>query len=215
MLTRASAILLAGIASFALGAIMFAGDNPAAPESKEPPRQPHLVAFQEAGAGAAKASSAPDLSWIGLMLEEDKDKGIRVANVFPGGPAAFAGIRVGDVVVKIGESSAESLAKAVEAIEKLPPQKPAKLAVRRGGKSLEVTVNPGSLAEFHERYNREMLRRDPRDPHFAQHHGVSDADMSVELVRRMFEQNQRLETTLHQVLTEVQALRSELRGKKK
>jgi hypothetical protein len=60
-----------------------------------------------------------------------------------------------------------------------------------------------------------MLRRDPRDRQYGQHHGISDADMSVELVRRLFEQHERMERTLQQVLDEVHALRKEVRALQK
>lgn len=208
-MTTIRAALVAGVASFALGAFMFADDKPSA----APDRPAYLVA-QRDGGGTGK-STASDAGWIGLMLEDGKDKGLVVSNVFPAGPAAFAGVRAGDVLVKIGDASPDSIAKAVAIIEKLTPHRSATITVRRDGKSVELTVNTGSLADFHERYVREMMRRDPRDPSFSDRHGVSDADMSVELVRRLFEQNQRLETTLHQVLTEVQALRAEVREKKK
>ena len=55
-----------------------------------------------------------------------------------------------------------------------------------------------------------MLRRDPRDPNYAMHHGVSDADMSAEVIRRLFEQHERLDRSLHEVLKELQALRQEV-----
>jgi membrane-associated protease RseP (regulator of RpoE activity) len=224
MPVKPSAVLIAGVVSFALGALMFAGEKaPPAPTVRpdvdvpQPGRDavgaalPYLLAQAET---AKPAAAEPDRGWIGLMLEEDKDKGIRVSGVFPAGPAAFAGVRVGDAVVKIGAATPDSITKAVEAIEALAPEKPVKVTVKRDGKTVELTVNAGSLSEFHERYVREMMRRDPRDPNFAVRHGVSDADMTVELVRRLFEQNQRLDRTLHQVLTEVQELRAELAKKK-
>jgi uncharacterized protein YdcH (DUF465 family) len=55
-----------------------------------------------------------------------------------------------------------------------------------------------------------MLRRDPRNPNYALNHGVSEADMSAEVVRRLFEQHERMDRTLHEVLKEVQALRQEV-----
>lgn len=226
-MVRTQSLALTAVGGLLLAAVFLSGERAGRSSARaEPPRDDAAVArpelapvllAQKEPAPPAKTGdkpAAPDMGWIGLMLEETKD-GALVKSVFPAGPAAFAGIRAGDVLAKVGETAIDAPARAAEAIEKLPPQKPATITVRRGDKPLELTVNVGSLNEFHERYTHEMLRRDPRDRNFAQHHGISEADMSVELVRRLFEQNQRMETTLHQVLTEVQALRTELNERKK
>jgi len=173
------------------------------------------VAVQAADKAAVADVERRDAAWIGLMFDEVKASGLVVSNVFPGGPAAFAGIRVGDAVEKIGDAKTTTAAEATAAIEQLSPRQPATLTVRRGEKTLDLKINVGSRNEFQEHYHREMSKRDPRDPNFAKHHGVSEADMHVELVRRLFEQNQRLETKLNLVLDEVQTLRSELRESRK
>jgi hypothetical protein len=76
-------------------------------------------------------------------------------------------------------------------------------------------VQVDSLAEFRERYINEMMRRDPRHPKYAAHPGISDSDMSAEVVRRLFEQHERMERTLHDVLKELHELRQEVRALKK
>jgi membrane-associated protease RseP (regulator of RpoE activity) len=219
------AALLTGGLCFALAAFLFAGDSPGRPAAEAPAggssqaavedRASIQVAFQDAAAPQkTAAAAAPDLSWIGVMLEDGPEKSVKVSSVFPGGPAAFAGVRVGDRLAKVGDAETTTLAKAVEAIEKLPPKAAATMTVFRDGKSLSLMVNTQRLADFHERYVREMLRRDPRDPQYTHQHGVSEADMQVELVRRLFEQNQRLETTLNVLVDEIQGLRAELKQKK-
>jgi len=187
---------------------------------QHPPAAPSplLLAMQEPQAASQEGTRRPSLSkmgWIGLMLEDGKEKEIRVKGVFPGGPAAFAGARTGDVLVQIDGSAVDSIAAATTAIEGLAPQRQTTLTIRRHGKPLELKVTVGSLSEFRDHYVQEMLRRDPRDARYAQHHGVSEADMSVELVRRLFEQHERLERTLQQVLDEVHALRKEVRALQK
>jgi PDZ domain len=178
---------------------------------------PVLVAMQEvtkpqeASPGQALANSG----WIGVSLEDANGPEVRVKDVFPAGPAAFGRVRVGDVLLKVGGVSVTSRDAAQEAIERLVPQRQASLTIRRQGKAVELKITPGSLAEFREHYIGEMLRRDPRDPKYGQRHGVSEADMHVELIRRLFEQHQRMESSLLELTREVQALRQEVHALKK
>jgi predicted metalloprotease with PDZ domain len=174
---------------------------------------PVVLAMQEsrppAAEGAARAPLA-NIGWVGLMLQDNNGHGVKVQGVFPGGPAAFAGARVGDVLVRIGSTDVNSTQEAESAIEHLAPQQPSTLNVERGKKATELKVTPGSLAEFRQDYIREMLRRDPRDPKYSVHHGVSEADMSAELVRRLFEQHERMERALIELTKEVHGLRKQV-----
>jgi hypothetical protein len=176
---------------------------------------PVLVALQKIKTETKEAAPRESVSpsgWIGVMLEHKKGEGLRIVNVFPGGPAAFAGARAGDVLEKIGATTPAS---AIETIERTAPRQPLSLTVRRDGKPLELKATVGNLMEFHGHYAAEMARRDPRDPNFGLQHGVTEADMSVEVVRRIFEQNQQTHTTLQFVLEELHALRKELRARGK
>lgn len=177
-----------------------------------------LVAMQEEVTKPHDAMRRPDLSsrgWIGVSLEDANGPEVRVKDVFPGGPAAFGRIRVGDILLKVGGANVNSRDAAQATIERLTPHKPTSLAVRRQGRTIDLKVTPDSLAEFREHYVSEMLRRDPRDPKYGQHHGVSEADMQVELVRRLFEQHQRMETSLNELRAEITAMRQEVRALKK
>lgn len=179
--------------------------------ASEREERPELQLAQAKSSNAAPAKE--DAGWIGIMFDESGSKKVVVKEVFPGGPAAFGRVRKGDVLLKVGDVAPKSVDEATAAIEKLTPGKPAMFAVQRGKKELQLKLPVESRAEFQQHYLREMMRRDPRDPKFAEHHGVSQADMSAELVRRLFEQNQRLETRMNQLITEVQSLRDELQKK--
>lgn len=163
--------------------------------------------------GPAAAPKA-DRGWIGLMLSKDAGP-TTVASVFPGGPAAFAGVRTGDVLTEVGGQPVAGHDPAAAAIESSAPGSNLTLTLLRGGKPLKLTAHVGSLREFHARYAHEMLRRDPRHPGFAVNHGVSQSDVAVELTRRLFEQNQRLEYALNDLHREVQSLRKELQAQKR
>jgi len=181
---------------------------------RTPPRStPVVLAMQESRPAAQESaahSPVASAGWIGVILQDNQGHGARVEAVFPGGPAAFSGVRVGDVLVRIGSTDVNSSQDAQTAIERLTPQKQTELSVQRSRKTAELKVIPGSLADFRQDYVGEMLRRDPRDPKYGMHHGVSEADMTAEVVRRLFEQNERLARSLNDVANEVHALRKQV-----
>ena len=208
-------IYLAAAAILVIGTYLLAQGNRQPSERASAPR---VLAMQQAQTESQTNPSGSSLSkagWIGVMLEDVKGGNVRVKDVFPGGPAAFAGVRAGDVLVKIGGANVDSKDKAEAAVERLVPRRQAPLTVRRHGKTVELKITPDSLADFRERYVKEMVRRDPRDPKYGQFHGVSEADMSVEVIRRLFEQHQRMETALNDVTRELQALRKEVHALQK
>jgi hypothetical protein len=122
---------------------------------------------------------------------------------------------VGDVLILVGNTEVNSTEGADTAIEALVPGQPATLTVERGGKQVELKVVPETMAEFQQHYISEMMHRDPRDPGYGKHPGVSESDISAEVVRRLFEQHERMERSLHEVLKEVHALRKEVAALKK
>jgi S1-C subfamily serine protease len=82
---------------------------------------------------------------IGLQLDPASGKdGARVAEVSPGGPAAEAGIRVGDVIAAVngapvkGENTARQV---VDHMREMAADSTVKLRVMRDGKPLELQVN--------------------------------------------------------------------------
>jgi hypothetical protein len=194
MIKRRPSIRLAGMAFLTLSGFLLAG--PPAPDNQ-------------------RENVPADRGWIGIMLEDSQPRGPRVVDVFPGGPAAFGGVHLGDVLIRIGGASVTSAAEATSALERLAPRQQKTITVERRGKSLELKLIPDSLAEFRGRYVSEMMRRDPRHPKYAEHPGISGSDMSIELVRRLFEQHERLERSLNDVLKELHELRRELRTLKK
>ena len=206
-------IAVAVVGLLAATALLRAGSQQSAPTPAKPVAVPApvVVAMQEPAAQTPAKPALPDHGWIGVMLNDSA----RVVDVFPAGPAAFAGIRIGDVVTKIGETAVTSPDSASAAIERLTPQHPVTVTVNRGGHPVELKVVVDSLNDFRQRYINEMLHRDPRHPKYGAHPGVSEADMQAEVVRRLFEQHERLERTLHEVLKEVHELRQEVRALKK
>jgi membrane-associated protease RseP (regulator of RpoE activity) len=165
-------------------------------------------------AAATTAAAPSDMGWIGLMLSPEGGA-LKVSSLFPGGPAAFAGLKLGDVVTEINGKKVTTPETAAAAIESIAPGSTAAIKATRGKQNLKLTVTAGSLRDFHARYVGEMLSRDPRHPQYGEQHGVSAADLQVELIRRQFEQNQRLEYSINHLRSEVQELRKELQASKR
>jgi predicted metalloprotease with PDZ domain len=210
-------IAVAGVGLLAATALLRAGSSQSAPSTPAPAAVPApvVVAMQEPAAQTPAKPAVPDHGWIGLMLTDSNGQGARVVDVFPGGPAAFAGVRIGDIVTKVGDTAVTSHDSTSAAIERLTSGQTVTVTVDRAGHPVEIKVTVDSLNDFRQRYVSEMLHRDPRHPKYGAHPGVSDADMQAEVVRRLFEQHERLERTLHEVLKEVHELRQEVRALKK
>lgn len=88
--------------------------------------------------------SGPPRAIIGAQLEnQDGGTGARVLEVSPGGPAAEAGIRAGDVITAVngtavkGADAARQVARLVRDVE---PESKVRLEVSRNGKAQQFTV---------------------------------------------------------------------------
>ncbi|PJG86496.1 outer membrane-stress sensor serine endopeptidase DegS [Conservatibacter flavescens] len=76
---------------------------------------------------------------------EMQSKGIVVTKVAPNGPAAKAGIREGDIIIKFGDTEATSPQQMMQVIADTPPNTSVKVLVSRLNKILTFTV---VLAEY-------------------------------------------------------------------
>ena len=91
----------------------------------------------------------PPRAVLGVQLDERSGKeGARVQEVSPGGPAAEAGLRVGDVITSINgtEVKGDHTARQVmHAMRDIPPESKVKVRALRDGKSQDftVTARPG------------------------------------------------------------------------
>jgi S1-C subfamily serine protease len=93
----------------------------------------------------------PDRGMIGVVLAKD-EHGLRVSAVTPGGPASKAGIRNGDVIMRVRDldgPSGDSASFLNEALRNLKVGQEVKLVVLREGKTSEIAVK----AERREPYN--------------------------------------------------------------
>lgn len=163
---------------------------------------------------------ADDSPWLGVYLEEGdaNSKGARITQVYPAGPAARAGLRVDDVVMKIGDESIDGSADLVATVQNLEPNQRVNFVVHRGDADLTIPVILGTRDSFAYRSEyrappngegNEMANR-------GQNNGwdnIPPYAMQLEQERRSAEQHQRIEDEIRLLRQEIAKLREELKQK--
>ncbi len=87
---------------------------------------------------------------LGVIPDMDADEGLIVAEVNEESPAAKAGVKPGDKIVRIGKINIGGIDDAVEALAKLEPGDRTTLGIDRDGEKIEVRVSfagPGRGSE--------------------------------------------------------------------
>lgn len=69
--------------------------------------------------------------------------GAEVIRIEPRSPADRAGIKLGDVIVQVGQTRVATVAELQAALARLEPEKAVTLRVFRGGREIDVNVTPG------------------------------------------------------------------------
>jgi predicted metalloprotease with PDZ domain len=164
------------------------------------------------------AETGDNGAWLGVYLQEGEEtdrpeRGARVTQVYPAGPAARAGLRPGDVILSLNEQQVDSPADLVSAIEGMKPQTKAALRILRGNQQLEATAVLASRDSyiFHQSgySDRGEQRGEQRgeDDYFS---SIPPYAMQLEHDRRMAEQHERIENELRKLQEEVRKLREAL-----
>lgn len=82
-------------------------------------------------------------AYLGVMIEDAPDGGARVAEAVEGGPAASAGLRADDVVIRAGDTQIETADELRRIVAEMSPGDELELRVRRGDEQETVTVELG------------------------------------------------------------------------
>src|SRR5205814_1715850 len=85
---------------------------------------------------------APAGQWGFRVVKQEKDEGagVEVKDVLPGGPAAAAGLKVGDRLLTLDGRWTDSVEDCFMAASFVQPGQTARLVVQRNGKEVELTV---------------------------------------------------------------------------
>jgi hypothetical protein len=90
-------------------------------------------------------AQSPAKGFLGVGLRDVPGvSGAAVGVLAPGGPAAQAGLRIGDVIVAVGGQACANSQAVVSAVTSLAPGAPAELTVIRGGRSLAIHAVMGT-----------------------------------------------------------------------
>lgn len=106
--------------------------------------------------------------WIGVNITDidentakalglKDDKGAFVADVIPGQPADKAGLKSGDVIIKVNDTTVASSSELISAISTIEPGKTAQLTIYREGKIRTVTITLGERSS-------EVAKASPSQP---------------------------------------------------
>ena len=82
---------------------------------------------------------------INLGSTEPNGGGVRVEGVSPGGPAAEAGVKAGDVIVAIEAKPVTTGREVVKAMEAIEPGEKVELGLKRDGKAVKLAVEARPL----------------------------------------------------------------------
>jgi Do/DeqQ family serine protease len=74
---------------------------------------------------------------------EDKETAVVLAGVMPAGPAARAGMKPGDAVLRINGTVVRSVPELLSAVAALRPGLAVPVTIRRSGKEMNLSVTPG------------------------------------------------------------------------
>jgi len=163
--------------------------------------------------------------------------GAIVTQVYPAGPAARAGLRPGDLVTAVDGQRVGSSSDLISAIEERQPGARAQLAVTRNNQQVNVPITLGSRESFTWRgqsedqwgggqsgggqyggqgggpyaqgaqWSNQSGGQSSQQDHFS---NVPPFAMQLEHERRLYEQNQRIETQIAQLQNEIRQLREAL-----
>ncbi|MEM6471807.1 MAG: PDZ domain-containing protein [Planctomycetota bacterium] len=80
---------------------------------------------------------------MGIQGEDQQGGGAKMLSVTEGGPSEKAGMKTGDVIVKVGEDKIDDYAALIAQIRSREPGDKMPLVVKRGGKDVSLTVTLG------------------------------------------------------------------------
>jgi putative serine protease PepD len=82
-------------------------------------------------------------AYVGVLIRDVSGTGARISRVFPGTPAAKAGLKVGDLVTALNGKSITSADALTAAVSNGKPGDTITLTIRRGGATKQVSVTLG------------------------------------------------------------------------
>ena len=157
-----------------------------------------------------------DSAWLGVYLSENRDnaqQGATVAQVYPSGPAARAGLYAGDVIQQINGKPVASTNDVFTAIDDFKPGDKAEITVLRNQTPTKLNATLGSRNSyiFHDQHQgRSGGGYENEGNDNDEFNNVPLYAMELEHNRRNAEQHQRIENEIAQLREEIRQLREAL-----
>jgi serine protease Do len=118
--------------------------------TNHPFRSSGIAVFTMLAAGLAASAQPPGparAGYLGILLSppEQAGAGIMVRDVAPDSPAAKAGVKTGDHIVKLGDEETRDVEKFLRDVASKKPGEKITLVVLRDGKEQSLTVTLGNV----------------------------------------------------------------------
>jgi type II secretory pathway component PulC len=100
--------------------------------------------------GQNASDSSDDQASLGVTLDstpQRQGQGVRIASVYTNSPAARAGLKTGDRILKVGGQSVSSINELVQRIRQMDPNESAELTILADGEKEELDIQLTSRAE--------------------------------------------------------------------
>jgi len=160
-----------------------------------------------------RSDEQEDVAWLGIFLSQrDNERGATVAQVYPAGPAARAGLESGDVIQQINGQAVANGSELVGVLEQLHPGDKAELTVLRNNEPTKLTARLGSRNSFTSS-DQQMHRFGGQGGQYGENEDSYNFPlhaMELEHNRRNAEQHQRIENEIAQLREEIRQLRETL-----
>jgi C-terminal processing protease CtpA/Prc len=174
-----------------LGILLY-GENEMPNGPNAPAMQPSAADGNQNNQSTPGAQSAPGTAYSGQNAPGQR--GARVAQIYPGSPAARAGLQPGDLVTQINGQKIDDPAELVALVHEMKPQTKAEFEVTRGNQAEKIPVTIGSRAS---EYAESQQGAGPSQ-------GQAEPDSNA---------LQRIEEEMRQLREEIRQLREQLQKK--
>ena len=91
-------------------------------------------------AASATAALAQEAGWIGVTVDDEKDRGAIIRRVEPDSPAAKAGLREGDIVTEFNKEDVIGVLQLTRMVRETPAGRTVEVKVRRNSKEQTFQV---------------------------------------------------------------------------
>lgn len=157
---------------------------------------------------ASKADSLPkgQDAWLGVMLSNEKDGGVKIEHIVNNSPASRSELHEGDILIKVDQAEIKDANSFLETIEEMGPEDNLQLTVRHENEVRQIAVKLGSFCDAPMAFVRHLHSQN-QDPLPDGQQGQLSADASTDLMDRALDD---LRNRIRELRNEVQDLKASM-----